>query len=183
LNQKIPRQPNQDTSAPPNTGPTARASPDTAAHTPIARSRARCSVYTCRSMDSVPGSLAAAPSPITARPAISTLTSGASAHSSAPPQNTPAPASMTRLRPSSSPIIPQASMMLAKASAYALTTHCSDETPAPSSVCTLPRATATIVLSRNVRNSSVHSAASATGLPPRRAVAATSVVVAKARFR
>ncbi len=71
----------------------------------------------CRSMDSVPGSLAAAPIPMTARPAISTSTFGASAHSSAPPQNTPAPTSMTILRPSSSPIIPQASIRLAKVSA------------------------------------------------------------------
>ena len=117
MNQKIPRQPNQPTSTPPSTGPTASASPDTAAQIPTARSLARFSVYTCRSMDSVPGSLAAAPRPMTARPAISTLIFGASAHSSAPPQNTPAPASMTILRPSSSLIIPHASMMLAKVSA------------------------------------------------------------------
>ena len=43
-----------------------------AAHTPIARLRARASGYRWRSIDSVPGSLAAAPRPITARPAMST---------------------------------------------------------------------------------------------------------------
>ncbi len=44
LNQKIPRQPNQSVSAPPTTGPSASASPETAAQMPTARSRARCSV-------------------------------------------------------------------------------------------------------------------------------------------
>ena len=116
----------------------------------------------------MPGSLAAAPSPITARPAISTWTSGASAHNADPAQNTPAPVSMTFLRPSSSPIIPQASMMLAKVSAYAPTTHCRSVTPACRLACTSPSATLTTVLSRNVRNSSVHSAASASPCPPQR---------------
>ena len=114
LNQKMPRQPHSPTSTPPTTGPAASANPDVAAHTPIARLRARASGYKWRSIDSVPGSLAAAPRPITARPAMSTGTSGASAHSTEPAQNTPAPASMTFFRPSSSPIIPRASMMLAK---------------------------------------------------------------------
>ena len=41
LNQKIARQLHTPTSAPPRTGPTASASPDTAAHTPIARDRLR----------------------------------------------------------------------------------------------------------------------------------------------
>ena len=114
LNQKMARQFHAPTSAPPITGPSARARPDTAAQMPMARSRLRRSVYRCRSMDSVPGSLAAAPSPMTARPAISTPGFGASAHSTDPAQKTPAPDSMTILRPSSSPIIPQASMTLAK---------------------------------------------------------------------
>ena len=81
---------------------------------PIALLLALASGYSCRSIDSVPGSLAAAPMPITARPAMSTWTFGASAHNTEPAQNTPAPASMTFFRPSSSPIIPQASMRLAK---------------------------------------------------------------------
>ena len=66
LNQKIARQSHTPTSAPPKTGPTARARPDTAVQTPRALVRVRSSVYRCRSIDSVPGSLAAAPSPITA---------------------------------------------------------------------------------------------------------------------
>ena len=132
-----------------------------AAHAPIARLRARSSANRWRSIDSVPGSLAAAPRPITARPAISVPGFGASAHSTDPAQNTPAPVSMTFLRPSSSPIIPQASMMLAKVSAYAPTTHCRSDTPARRLACTSPSATLTTVLSRNVKNSSVHSVASA----------------------
>src|SRR6202453_3592432 len=98
---------------------------------------------------------------------MSTETFGASAHSSEPAQKTPAPASMTFSRPSSSPIIPQASMMLAKVSAYAPTTHCRSETLAFRLVCRSPRATLTTVLSRNVRNSSVHSVASASDCPDR----------------
>ncbi len=80
----------------------------------MARFLARASGYRWRSIDRVPGSLAAAPRPITARPAMSVWTFGASAHRTEPAQKTPAPASMTFFRPSSSPIIPQASMMLAK---------------------------------------------------------------------
>ena len=46
------------------TGPRARASPDTAAQTPKASARVSRSGYTCRMMDKVPGSLAAAPIPM-----------------------------------------------------------------------------------------------------------------------
>src|SRR5947208_57312 len=117
LNQKMPRQLHTPASTPPTTGPAASANPDVAAHTPTARLLARASGYRWRSMDRVPGSLAAAPRPITARPAMSVWTFGASAHRTDPAQKTPTPASMTFFRPSSSPIIPQASMMLAKVSA------------------------------------------------------------------
>ena len=58
-------------------------------------------------------------------------------------------------------------MMLAKVSAYAPTTHCRPVTPAFRLVCTSPSATLTTVLSRKVRNSSVHSVASASDWPPR----------------
>ncbi len=98
---------------------------------------------------------------------MSTLTLGASAHSTEPAQKTPAPASMTFLRPSSSPIMPQAIMMLAKVRAYAPTTHCRSVTLAFRLVCTFPSATLTTVLSRKVRNSSVHNVASARPWPPR----------------
>ena len=117
LNQKMPRQLHTPVRIPPTTGPAASANPEVAAHTPIARLLALSSGYSWRSMDSVPGSLAAAPRPITARPAMSVCTFGASAHSTEPAQKTPTPASMTFFRPNSSPIIPQASMMLAKVSA------------------------------------------------------------------
>jgi len=102
---------------------------------------------------------------MTARPAISTPALGASAHRIEPAQNTPAPPSMTFLRPNSSPTIPKASIALANVSAYAPTIHCRASTPACRSACTLPSPTLTIVLSRNVRKSSVHRTASATGRP------------------
>ena len=107
---------------------------------PIALLLALASGYRWRSIDSVPGSLAAAPMPITARPAMSTWTFGASAHRTEPAQNTPTPASMTFFRPSSSPIIPQASMRLAKVRAYAPTTHCRSLTLAFRLVCISARA-------------------------------------------
>ncbi len=172
LNQKIARQLQMPTSAPPITGPAARARPDTAVHTPSARVRARSSVYRWRIMDRVPGSLAAAPRPITARPAISIPVLGASAASTDPAQKITAPISMTRLRPNSSPTMPKASMVPAKVSAYALTTHCRAVTPACSSAWTLPSATLTTVLSRKVRNRMVHSTASASARPPCRAAGA-----------
>ena len=167
LNQKMPRQLHSPMSTPPTTGPMASAKPDVPAHTPMARLRARASGYRWRSMDRVPGSLAAAPMPITARPAMSIAGLGASADSTEPAQNTPTPASMTFLRPSSSPIIPQASMRLANVRAYAPTTHCRSVTFAFRLVCTSPSATLTTVLSRKVRNSSVHSVARARDRPPR----------------
>src|ERR1700689_2838922 len=114
LNQKMPRQFQTPISTPPMSGPAARANPDVAAQMPIALLLALASGYRCRSIERVPGSLAAAPMPITARPAMSTPTFGASAHRTDPAQNTPTPASMTFFLPSSSPIIPQASMRLAK---------------------------------------------------------------------
>src|SRR6516164_537935 len=70
---------------------------------------------------------------------------------------------MIFLRPNLSPSIPQGSMKLANVSAYAPTTHCSAETPPCSSDWMLASATLTTVLSRKVRNSSVHRQASARG--------------------
>ena len=174
LNQKIARQFHTPTSAPPMTGPTARASPDTAAQTPTARVRVRSSVYRCRSIDRVPGSLAAAPRPITARPAMTRPIFGASAASTEPAQKMPTPISITRLRPNSSPTMPNASMAPANVSAYALTTHCRALTPACRSACTLPSATLTIVLSRKVRNSTRVSTARASPRLPWRGAGARS---------
>ncbi len=86
LNQKIARQLENPTSAPPMTGPSARASPETAAQTPRASARVPRSGYTWRMIDSVPGSLAAAPTPMTTRPAMSQSTLLASAATTEPPQ-------------------------------------------------------------------------------------------------
>src|SRR5437588_4099742 len=100
---------------------------------------------------------------MTARAAISIPMPGAAAASAAPAQYTPAPASMIFLRPNLSPSIPQASMKLANVRAYAPTTHCSAETPPCRSDWMLASATLTTVLSRKVRNSSVHRQARARG--------------------
>src|SRR5437879_1845233 len=70
---------------------------------------------------------------------------------------------MIFLRPNLSPSIPQASMKLANVRAYAPTTHCSAETPPCRSDWMLASATLTTVLSRKVRNSSVHRQARARG--------------------
>src|SRR5882757_1438884 len=70
---------------------------------------------------------------------------------------------MIFLRPNLSPSIPQASIKLANVRAYAPTTHCSAETPPCSSDWMLASATLTTVLSRKVRNSSVHRETRASG--------------------
>src|SRR3984957_3527578 len=112
---------------------------------------------------------------MTARPAISTPAFGASAASTEPAQKIATPISMTFLRPNSSATMPKASMTPANVSAYALTTHCSDETPVCRSAWTLPRATLTTVLSRKGRNRIVHSTASASGRPRRAAAGRPAV--------
>src|SRR5258708_21792864 len=70
---------------------------------------------------------------------------------------------MIFLRPNLSPIIPKASMKLANVRAYAPTTDCSAEPPPCRSDWMLARATLTTVLSRKVRNSTVHRQARARG--------------------
>src|SRR5580700_6287122 len=97
----------------------------------------------------------------------------ARAHRIDPPQKMTMPISMTRLRPNSSPTMPKASIAPANVSAYAPTTHCSDETPACRSPWMLPRATLTMVLSRKVKNRTTHSTARAMGRPPCRTDAAS----------
>jgi hypothetical protein len=99
------------------TGPRAKASPDTAAHTPSASARVSRSGYTCLMIDRVPGSLAAAPIPMVTRPAMSQSTLPARAAMTEPPQKMATPTSMTRLRPKMSPSIPATSMKLANVSA------------------------------------------------------------------
>ena len=114
LNQKMARQLENPTSMPPMTGPRASARPETAAHTPSASARVSRSGYTCRMMDKVPGSLAAAPIPMMTRPAMSQSTFPASAATTEPPQKMATPTSITRLRPRMSPSMPATSMKLAK---------------------------------------------------------------------
>src|SRR6516162_10172776 len=70
---------------------------------------------------------------------------------------------MIFLRPNLSPSILKVSMKLANVRAYAPTTHCSAETPPCRSDWMLASATLTTVLSRKVRNSSVHKEARARG--------------------
>src|ERR1700755_3184841 len=70
---------------------------------------------------------------------------------------------MIFLRPNLSPSIPKASIKLANVRAYAPTTHCSAETPPCRSDWMLASATLTTVLSRKVRNSTVHREARARG--------------------
>src|ERR1700749_2328719 len=70
---------------------------------------------------------------------------------------------MIFLRPNLSPSTPNASIKLANVRAYAPTTHCSAETPPCRSDWMLASATLTTVLSRKVRNSTVHRQARARG--------------------
>ncbi len=164
LNQNTSRQPPMPTRMPPKTGPSARARPEMAAHTPSARARAARCGYMCRMTESVPGSQAAAPTPMIAREAMSESTFGARAPSRDPATNTATPPSIIRLRPRRSPKVPAPSMRLANTRAYPLTTHCSCDTPACIVDWMSARATLTIVVSRNVRNR-------------------TALMVARARFR
>src|SRR5215469_15891466 len=89
---------------------------------------------------------------------------------------------MIFLRPNLSPIIPKASMKLANVRAYAPTTHCSAETPPCRSDWMLASATLTTVLSRKVRNSTVHRQARArarrreVSMPPPAACASASAI-------
>src|SRR5215469_11144506 len=85
---------------------------------------------------------------------------------------------MTFLRPNLSPSIPKVSMKLANVRAYAPTTHCSAETPPCRSDWILASATLTTVLSRKVRNSTVHSEARARGR--RREVSVATLACASA---
>ena len=80
---------------------------------------------------------------------------------SAPAMKTQMPMTRIFLRPNWSPSVPKVSMLAAKVSAYAPTTHCSADTPARSSVWMPASATLTIVMSRNVRNKTRQSVASA----------------------
>ena len=81
-------------------------------------------------MESVPGSDAAAPIPMTTRPTMRRSTFEANAATIEPAQKTATPPNITRLRPRRSPSVPPANMRAANVSAYPLTTHCSEVTPA-----------------------------------------------------
>ena len=113
LNTKTARQDHSPTRAPPITGPAARASPDTADHTPRAWARSPRSGYSCRIIDNVPGSDAAAPTPMITRAAIRTPLVGAAAPSTDPTVNTARPATMRNRRPRWSPSVPNDSIRAA----------------------------------------------------------------------
>ena len=95
------------------TGPAARASPDTADHTPSACARSPRSGYSWRIIDSVPGSDAAAPTPMITRAAIRTPLSAATAPSTDPTVNTARPTTITDRRPRWSPSVPNDSIKAA----------------------------------------------------------------------
>ena len=165
LNQKMARQFHTPTSAPPTTGPSARARPDTAAQTPMARSRLRRSVYRCRSIDSVPGSLAAAPSPMTARPAISTPVRRQGAQDR-PGAKDAGPGQHDDLAAQLVADHPAREHHAREGQRVGPDDPLQGGDPCVQVVCTLPSATLTTVLSRKVRNSSVHSTARASDRPP-----------------
>jgi len=79
-------------SGPPMTGPSPSPRPDTPAQIPIAVPRSRSPVNTCRRIDSVPGSTAAAPAPCTTRPVSSQPYDSDSAHIAEPPVKSASPA-------------------------------------------------------------------------------------------
>jgi len=114
LAQKMARHDHPKTRRPPISGPSASPRLDTAAQIPRERARSARSVYSCRIIERVPGSEAAAPMPMTTRPAISTSVVGATAAMTEPAQNTATPNRITFLRPNRSPMVPKLSIRLAK---------------------------------------------------------------------
>lgn len=89
--QKIARQLTPSTSAPPSTGPSARLSPTTPAHTPIAWARSRGSVNVLRMIDIATGLSIEPPIACSARAPIRTPMLGARLHSSEPSVNASSP--------------------------------------------------------------------------------------------
>jgi hypothetical protein len=152
LIQKIERQPAQATSTPPSTGPTARLSPFTPAHTPIARARSRGSVKTFATMDSATGLSIDPPIACSARNATSSPIDGAIPHSSEPRLNSASPVWNVRRRPIRSAVEPDSMSRLASTRVYASIVHCRLDTDAPNSWRIDGSARFTIVLSSPTMN-------------------------------
>ena len=95
-------------SSPPDTGPSATASPDVAAQTAIATVRCFGSVNTLTRMARVAGTISAPPTPIAARQAISSLGPLANAAIADVPAKTTMPIWRRPLRPTRSPRLPAA---------------------------------------------------------------------------
>jgi hypothetical protein len=100
---------------PPEIGPTAMPSPETAAHTAIALGRSLDGKMFVR-IESVVGMIPAAPRPITARDAISALALSEIEARKEPMPNVTRPATSAFLRPKRSPRLPAASRRPAKTS-------------------------------------------------------------------
>lgn len=112
---KIQRQPSASASSPPQTLPTAAASPATAPQTAKARccSRPR---YDALMSGSVVANMAAPPTPCAPRNAMSSRTPGASPQASEASVKSANPARKTLRRPSASPTAPQTMRSAASAS-------------------------------------------------------------------
>ena len=100
-------------SSPPPSGPTTIPSPDTPAHTPMARARSR-PVKTLVRIDSVVGKMKAPPIPISPRQTISIVADRAWDASAEQAPNTTSPKVSAPLRPSRSPSDPAVSSRPAK---------------------------------------------------------------------
>lgn len=89
--------------------------PNTAAHTPIARARCRGSVIVDTTIANATGLSIDPPTPWAIRAAISTSTVGASAHTAEAKPKTARPSRNTRRRPTRSAIAPEVMRKLASA--------------------------------------------------------------------
>ena len=116
LIQKIERQPRDETSTPPMTGPRAMETPTTAAHTPIAWARSWGSTNVLVMMDMATGLSIDAPTPWSMRNATRAPRLGARLHSSEPVAKTVRPIMKVRLRPNRSAIEPESMSRLARTS-------------------------------------------------------------------
>jgi hypothetical protein len=89
-------------------------SPNTAAHTPIARARSRWSGIASTTIASATGLSIEAPTPCAARAATRTGTEGAAEHTSEASPKTTSPSWKMRRRPRRSPKAPEVIKKLAK---------------------------------------------------------------------
>ena len=103
LTRKTARHPTVATSRPPRIGPEAAATPNTPAHTPIARARRAGSVMTLVMVDRALGCSMAPPTACTIRNAMRVPSPGATEQATEATANRPSPAANSRRRPNRSP--------------------------------------------------------------------------------